>query len=67
MLSNNSLALILYIKDYAKKEDYSQYQHSIKAAFVKKVYKAIKLLDDDVSHVTPGKFAFRAFNCVVYN
>ncbi len=65
--SNNSLAFIHYITNYATKGDYSQYQHIIGAAFVKKAYDKVQSNANIITQVGPDKFALRAFNCLAYD
>ncbi len=66
-LSNNVLVLIYYITNYATKGDCSQYQRIIGAAFVKKAYDDMQLSANVITNLPPDKFAFRAFNRLVYD
>lgn len=65
--SNNALALIHYITNYATKGDCSQYQRIMGAAFVKKAYDAAQSSAIASTHVAPDKFALRAFNRLAYD
>ena len=68
MSSNNALALIYYITNYATKSDCSQYQWIMEAAFVKKAYDDMQSLSAEVIiYVAPGKFVLRAFNRLSYD
>ncbi len=65
--SNNALALIHYITNYATKGDCSQYQRIMGAAFVKKAYDDMQPSGNISSHMAPDKFALRAFNRLAYD
>ncbi len=65
--SNNALALIYYITNYATKGDCSQYQRIMGAAFVNKAYDDMQSSANVITNMPPDKFALRAFNCLAYN
>ncbi len=65
--SNNALALIHYITNYATKGNCSQYQRIMGAVFVKKAYDNMQPSANVSSHVAPDKFALRAFNRLTYD
>ena len=66
-LSNNALVLIHYIIDYEIKSNRSQYQQIIGAVLVKKAYDDMQSSANVITNMPPNKFAFRAFNRLVYN
>ncbi len=69
--TNNALALIYYITNYATKGDASQYQRMMGAAFVKSTYDESQPLSNTTSPDTnvslPDKFALRVFNKLAYD
>lgn len=67
VLSNNALAFIDYVTNYAIKSNCNQYQQIIRAVLVKKVNNDMRLLfANAIIHVAPDKFALIAFNRFAY-
>lgn len=68
--TNNALALIYYIINYAKKWNASQYQRIMGAAFVKSAYNKSQLPSDTTSPDNnvglSNKFALKVFNKLAY-